>query len=191
MRGDFVDLAYPVLAGGPLRGWQARPMDRLATVDMALPGVANLLVTPFSGIINFAGVVSDLGPYTPSLTRSGRIVTDGSGAVRLFQPAYDTHTNHYETDGLLQGYQRMNIPAASVGGAGVGTRWTATNNPAYVDLGSNGLDDDGNFGADDAFERETLPPFIEGHAFIQVTVRLENLGNRQFKQSSVVHRDAH
>ena len=187
MRGDFVDLAYPVLAGGSLRGWQTRPRDRLVDTSPAISTDAmDLLVTPFSGVLRAGTGMT----YTPSLIRSGRVLSSGT-TIQLFQPAYDTFTNHYETDGLLQSYERLGIPAASVGGAGVGTRWTATNNPAYVDLGSNGLDDDGNFGADDAFERETLPPFIEGHAFIQVTVRLENLGNRQFKQSSVVHRDAH
>jgi type II secretory pathway pseudopilin PulG len=188
MSGDFVDLAYPVLAGGSLRGWQARPKDRLVDTSAALSNNAmSLLVTPFSGLLMSPGGGMT---YTPSLIRSGRILSSGT-TIQLFQPAYDTYTNYYETDGLLQGYERMNIPAGSVGGAGVGTRWTASNNLAYVDLGSNGLDDDGSFGADDAFERETLPPFNQGHAFIQVTVRLENLANRQFKQSSVVHRDAH
>jgi len=196
MRGDFVDLAYPVLAGGALRGWGPIRLDRLSATNsppiftdaVTQQRAIGLLSTPFSGL---AALGNAGNSYTQSLYRSGKVVTDGM-AVRLFQPAFDTYTRYYETDGLIQGYVRPNfpIPPAVVGGGGVGTRWTSSSDADFVDLGSNGLDDNGFFGIDDSSERETLPPFLTKPTSIQVQIRLENLGNRQIRQASVLHRDA-
>lgn len=203
MRGDFVDLAYPVLAGGALRGWGPIRLDRLSATNsppiftnaVTQQRAIGLLSTPFSGL---AALGNAGNSYTQSLYRSGKVVTDGTG-IRLFQPTFDTYTRYYETDGLIQGYVRPTfpippaivIPPAIFGGGGVGTRWTTSNNANYVDWGSNGLDDNGLFGIDDPSERETLPPFLAKPTSIQIQIRLENLGNRQIKQASVLHRDAH
>ncbi len=192
MRGDFVDLAYPVLAGGTLRGWVPRRLDRFSTADApAIPVstlTTGLLSTSFSGV---AALGTAANSYSQSLYRSGKVVTDATG-VRLFQPTFDTYTRYYETDGVIQGYVRptFGIAPAVVGGGGVGTRWTTSNDADFVDRGSNGLDDDGYFGVDDPGERETLPPFMTKPTSVQVRIRLENLGNRQIKQASVLHRDA-
>lgn len=191
MLGDYVDLAYPVLAGGALRGIGAMPLDRLQTASFAAiaPAVRPLLITPFSGVANFGGGLTNT--YVESLLRSGKIVTDAN-QVRLFQPTFDTFTSSYETDGFVQGYVRPNSPvsAANVGGnAGVGTRWTPSNAAALVDIGRNGLDDDGAYGADDELEQETRPPFLSSAPAVRVTIRLENRDNRQLLQASVVHRD--
>jgi hypothetical protein len=154
-----------------------------------------LLITPFSGIKRFPTVTDPAQndpsqTYTDSLYRSGRVVVVG-GAIRLFQPAFDTHTNYYESDGRVQGYVRsgLPIPATTVGGGGVGSRWTASNDLDFVDLGTNGLDDDSVLGVDTDYERETLAPFPSIAPAIQISVRLENSENRQFKQNSVVYRD--
>jgi hypothetical protein len=195
IRGSFVDLAYPVLAGGSLRGWRNTvPLHRLSTaVSPAVPRA--LLTTPFSGIRDFLAPTdpaqnNPAETYTDSLYRSGRVVVVG-GAIRLFQPAFDTFTNRYESDGRVQGFVRPGLPltAAIVGGGGVGTRWTASTDLSIVDLGTNGIDDDGLLGVDTDYERETLAPFQSMAPAIQISVRLENLENRQFKQSSVVYRD--
>ncbi len=189
MHGDYVDLAYPVLAGGSLRGWGPMRRDRLATAntDPVNASVASLLATPFSGIVGFGNLSNS---YTPAIYRSGKLLISGGG-IQFFQPTFDTYTSAYEVDGLLQGFERTGSPvaAADVGGAGNGTRWTTYNDANLVDRGSNGLDDDGLFGADDDGERETLAPFQAKASAIRVTIRLENRDNRQLKQASVVHRD--
>lgn len=190
MRGDYVDLAYPVLAGGSLRGVGAMPLDRLQTAPSSAINatVQSLLITPFSGIANFGGGLTNT--YVESLLRSGKIVTD-TNQIRLFQPTFDTFTSSYETDGFVQGYVRSGSPVGTgdVGGGGVGTRWTTSNSATLVDFGRNGLDDDGAFGADDELEQETRPPFLSSAPAVRVTIRLENRDNRQLMQASVVHRD--
>ena len=171
--GGFVDLAYPVLAGGSLRGWQDRLADtRLgAAVIQINSGSAEArtqLVTPFSGVQASPGLA-----LSDALQRSGRLVSDGS-RVRIFQPAFDTYSRFYETDGEQQ----------------INGGWsTASIDPATIDLGADGIDGDGIFGADDLGERETLPPFPTAAEAIKVTVRLENPSTRQIRQSSVIHRD--
>ena len=188
MRGDYVDLAYPVLAGGSLRGVGSMPLDRLQTTSAGPITSRALLITPFSGVANFGGGLTDT--YVESLLRSGKIVTDAN-QIRLFQPTFDTFTSSYETDGFVQGYVRSGsiVTAADVGGNGIGTRWTTSNAANRVDAGRNGLDDDGSLGADDALEQETRPPFLSSAPAVRVTIRLENRDNRQLMQASVVHRD--
>ena len=80
--------------------------------------------------------------------RSGRVGVYGTNKV--FQPVFDTYSSHYERDGYLQQLTAN------------GMFWR-TDNPSAstVDLGANGFDDDGTYGADDLGERETLPPFPE------------------------------
>ncbi len=64
-------------------------------------------------------------------------------------------------------------------------KWYSSNPPSVPDLGANGLDDDAAFGADDAGERETLPPFSGEVQSIRVSVRLENSKVRLVRQASV------
>lgn len=187
-QGAYVDLAYPVLAGGPLRGWQARRIDRRAGANT--PGIGTnggYLITPFSGVARYAtSSVSLYNPalatanwvYQPSLYQSGRLVTVGNN-IRLFQPAFDTYTGFYERDGFLQ----------SSNTADSGSRWSTVTTATAVDLGTDGMDNNLAFGPDDASERETLPPFINKPDAIRVTIRIENPATRQLRQSSVVHRD--
>ncbi|WP_149752518.1 prepilin-type N-terminal cleavage/methylation domain-containing protein [Rubripirellula obstinata] len=176
-RGAFVDLCYPVLAGGSLRGWQARRIDRRdGTGDgaLSLPG---LMITPFTGVASYSTTPADV--YQPSLFKSGKLVTFGT-SIRLFQPTFDTFTNSYERDGFAQ---------ATLNASSNGTVWENLTGATTVDLGSNGIDDDATFGADDFAERETSPPFINTPDAIRITVRVENPKTRQIRQISIVHRD--
>ncbi|QDT09471.1 PulJ/GspJ family protein [Planctomycetes bacterium K23_9] len=176
-QGGFVDLAYPILAGGSLRGWRPRLADSQATATTLAVGTTNnYLNTPFSGVSQSstsAYILSD------ALQRSGRLISDASGNIRLFQPAFDTYTTAYEVDGMLQGA----VPSAN------GSQWRDVTDISLVDLGADGIDGDVNAGADDVDERETLPPFIDRPEAIRVTIRIENPSTRLIRQASVVHRD--
>ncbi len=182
LRGGYVDIAYPVLAGGSLRGWQARRLDRLQGADSSAIGTASsYLVTPFSGVVNYTGTANNRDAYATSLYKSGRLVVN-SGNISLFQPAFDTYTSRYETDGLPQG---------SLTGTNRGTLWAllSASNANTTDLGSNGIDDGGGTGVDDALESETLPPFTTAAESIEVSVRLINPSTRLMRQMSVIHSD--
>jgi hypothetical protein len=192
IRGDFVDLMFPVLAGGPMRGWQARRFDRLAPASGSADGpigfdtdVTSLLVTEFSGLVDYSGASTTLNAYQDSLYRSGKIVVDTNGFIRVFQPTFDTFCFHYEHDGFLQGQ-----PANAADGKG--TRWSTTF-PAdeNFDLGATGINSSTTslFAADNLLERETSPPFLIRPESIQVSVRIENPNNRQIHQMSVIHKD--
>ncbi|TVP94106.1 MAG: prepilin-type N-terminal cleavage/methylation domain-containing protein [Planctomycetaceae bacterium] len=165
--GDFVDLMYPVLAGGPIRGWQARRWDRLTAAGQEdavfAPGQLRSQFAGLTGLPN----VNDA--YTASLYRSGKIVVDGTPAIRLFQPTFDTYTNHYERDGLQQFHP-------------LGARWRI-DSVGVADRGADGL------GVLGIAPRETLPPFLSAPEAIRVTIRLEHQLNRQVRQLSVVHRE--
>ena len=190
VQGGFVDLAYPVLAGGSLRGWQTRLLDRRSVAMNAAistaPGVSGnaidrfYLITPYSAVRGYGAGSNSQNAYQLSMYKSGKLLTTGS-TIRLFQPTFDTYTLFYDHDGVDQSY---------VGG--VGTVWGGVS--ATADAGFDGLDDNGGsvgsyFGDDDFRERETLPPFTAHPEAIQVTVRIENPSTRQIRQSSVVHRD--
>lgn len=182
-KGEFVDLGYAVLAGGSLRGCQARRLNRLSTVndvaiDSTVTPLPDCLITPFSGLSTFAAGTTARTCYPPSLYRSGRIIIDAADNVRLLQVAFDTYTTAYERDGYLQ----------SDGGAtGAGTRWVAGIPATAFDEGADGLEANAVFSTDSLNERETLPPFINTPQSIRISVRLENPVNRQVYQTSVVH----
>ncbi|MFK8111209.1 MAG: type II secretion system protein J [Rubripirellula sp.] len=184
-RGDYVDLAYATLAGGSLRGWQARYIDRLSTAgdggipisNAALVGrrQAGPLLSQYSGLIETSEIPFAIG-YQPSLFRSGKLLSV-SGTVRIYQPTFDTYSNHFERDGYVQG----NIGT-------LGTVWGPINS-ATADLGANALDDDGRHGVDDPGEKETSPPFLSQPESIQVTIRVEDPNTRLIQQLSVSHGD--
>ncbi|KLU05098.1 putative signal peptide and transmembrane protein [Rhodopirellula islandica] len=188
LTGGFVDLCYPVLAGGSLRGWQARYLDRVnTTTGSTIAATPDYLTTPFSGLDSFSNASQS---YSNPLYRSGRLLTSAVNTISLFQPAFDTYTSWYEKDGFLQG--RVSATAE-------GTRWTTTAG-ATADLGADGMEGlgiyqagvasvIGRYGPDDLGERETLPPFVATPEAVQISVRLENPTTRQIRQASVTVRD--
>lgn len=211
--GGFVDLCYPVLAGGSMRGWQARQVALSAPANpgnVAIPAqpsggppgqFVDAIQTPFSGldirvVTPPTTFPSNLGfrIYTEALSKSGRLLYSG-GQVALFQPAFDTYTSRYETDGLPQ--VRRYIPTRDLL---QGTYWRSLAGVPNVirqniDLAADGLDYFSTFplapirpGTDDISERETSPPFTTTPEAIKISIRLESEGNRQLRQSSVVFR---
>ena len=98
----------------------------------------------------------------------------------MFQPTYDTYTNSFERDGFHQ---------TELATGSFGKVWNSLTGATVTDQGSNGLDEDGLFGADDFAEQETSAPFINKADAIRVTIRIENPKTRQIRQSSVVFRD--
>ena len=196
--GGFVDLAYPVLAGGTVRGPGTRASDVHGSPGTTVDPLVfrTRLETPLSGITrssyrlpnNSASPGLDAW-YTRGMYKSGRVITTTAGAVVLIQPAYDTFSDHYERDGFLQTFPSFN------NGSGFGTVWYLSNANGSVpsayrtpDLGANGIDDGGLAGADDDLERETESPFAEPLSAIRVSVRLENNETQQIQQMSSVRR---
>ncbi|TWU16773.1 hypothetical protein Poly21_39790 [Allorhodopirellula heiligendammensis] len=203
--GGFVDLAYPVLAGGATRGWGDLTISRspsatsgLLTANLEPGGSDSLNVqrmqSTFSGLEFVTGAAAfptttSEKTYSNALLKSGRLVIM-NGRIVLFQPAFDTYTSAYERDSYYQN-RRFNSPLF------MGTKWEPFNTAdlSITDLAADGIDTNsslfpGQFGTDDPSERETSAPFLETPQAIRVTVRLENVGTRQLRQMSVVHSDS-
>ncbi|MGB7328526.1 MAG: prepilin-type N-terminal cleavage/methylation domain-containing protein [Rubripirellula sp.] len=190
--GDFVDLFYPFLAGGTIRGPAAVQLNEhsSAASPLAIP-IANFRLafgfdSELSGLLT--GAVVEPGPlYTDAMLKSGKVITGSTHAVLMVQPSYDTFSDHYERDGYLQTFPDNN-------GSGLrGTVWytnnatTGTPPAGYnVDIAVNGLDDGGAFGADDELEKETNAPFTTPLTAVKVILRLENTTTRQIEQMSSV-----
>lgn len=210
VEGGFVDLCYPVLAGGPLRGWQARDVASVANAanpgNIGLPGGAanqvNLerLQSDFSGL-DFSATfpnfptIANQPTYTSSLLRSGRVLVN-NGQIVLFQPAFDTFTNAYEHDGFLQ--NRRLVANGSRFSRGTYWQQTISNlqpNPGLIDLGTDGLDSRDSSvtaldGVDDSDERETSPPFRSTPRALRVSIRIENPNSRLLRQSTIILQDS-
>ena len=194
--GDFVDLFYPFLAGGTIRGPFELASHRHHTTN---PTPADDIPSFRSAIFGLNSELSGLGTgtstlHTDALYKSGRVISDTSGNIGIVQPAYDTFSDHYEKDGYLQTYPSRN------GGNLLGVVWYLNNAAGLPqgsfrpDLGTNGLDDGlpgfNVFGADDPLEKETSAPFDTSIPAVKVTIRLENSTTRQVEQmSSVTHFD--
>jgi len=200
VQGSFVDLLFPFQAGGTIRGpigvardihtgvvrpnmlggmW---PRTDFSGADYRVNPTRSVGVTPFGNI------------YTDELFGSGRVVTNASGVLTVYQPAFDTFTDLYERDGFLQ---------APLSTTTAGNLWwlrsAAGVQPAplpggalAVDAASNGIDDVlnnaglGSQGTDVRDEMETSRPFKANGRAIKVTIRTEAPQVRQIEQSSVV-----
>ncbi|MEL6109079.1 MAG: hypothetical protein AAFU85_23990 [Planctomycetota bacterium] len=128
-RGDFVDVGYPHLAGGPMRGivqfdesGALIPAANASEFDSSFSGytdntTALLQTTPT--------IITAQSTFQPSWENSGRFVmsaTTGSNTVSsFFQPVYDTWTDAYGLDafdqeGLGFGFISASSFAVEVGG---------------------------------------------------------------------------
>lgn len=206
--GGFVDLCYPVLAGGPMRGWEEMLVAQIANTanigNDAFDDSTNTVEvdisrfnTPFSGINErLSGTTSypaTANPlvYSDSLMKSGRVYMRSGTASRilLFQPTFDTYTNSYERDGFPQDNRST---AGTSSYMNYGTVWDVRTATSTQDLAADGIDNNSGslavgIGADDFTEQETSAPFTQTPEAIRVSVRLESLANRQLRQQSVTY----
>lgn len=122
---------------------------------------------------------------SPFLYKSGQVILANNTPV-LSQPAYDTWTSAYETDGTLQAEMTgengivWSPPAASL--KAVDT-WRAT----AIDGGTDGIDNNPTVstGVDDPTELETSPPFPVSIRGLKASIRIEAPASRQFSQMTV------
>lgn len=98
--------------------------------------------------------------------RSGLRAGPSSAAV------YCTWSTHYENDGLNQD--------------GDETTDSMGNTVPLIDEGTDGLDNDGQFGVDDPGERETSPPYPHRAFSIQVKIRVCDPDSGQIREVTVV-----
>jgi hypothetical protein len=98
---------------------------------------------------------------------------------------YDTWTNAYEVDGILQ----SDTTRFAAGNFYSGT--LNTTNPvtgawrATADLGRDGIDNNSDGGADDPEEWETSPPFPSPLRSVRALIRMEEPDTRQLFQQTV------
>ncbi len=100
----------------------------------------------------------------PNTAGAGAVAGTPARTYQFYGPVYDTWTTAYERDGIDQ--------------------WPSLNTNG-VDMRSNGLDDDGLNGPDDAGERETQAPYPFPVRGVQVRIRMYEPASRQAKQVTV------
>lgn len=181
--GEYVDLGW----GRKTRIHAAEP-----PFSVSLPVGANTY-SPLSGmsLTNLASAAF----ATDALYRSGQAIQLGSNAnsFRIYQPSYDTWTDAYEHDGLLQAEtgvanRRGVVQVAILGTAGptlLQPQIRGTPGNYIIDIGTDGLDNNSASGTDDGFEKETSAPFPVELSGIKVTIRMEDPATRIVKQMSV------
>lgn len=156
--GDYVDL-----------GWYRNVAASAMFSGGSVPSV---------GFVGFSGFrMANSNGFSLSLLKSG-MVSPGNWT----QFCYDTWTTGYELDGRIQGDFSGNLAPQQ----GTVRFRTAPSGRNKADMGTNGLDDDGNGLIDDSLEFETSPPFPFPLRSMKATIRLEEPDTRQLQQMSVV-----
>lgn len=183
-----------------------RPGDPgFGTVEYPLPNGSNIVAHGEFVDLNWAGKLgrsfpSELSGYdssgfpTIALFKSG-LVKRSSNGFQIFQPSYDTYTNLYESDGVLQAQIANQIGLVTVTNTS-GISLTEPWRTDAFDAGTDGVDNNPSVappkvliavpGVDDPSERETSPPFPVDLRGLQISVRLEDPTKKQFKQMSTV-----
>lgn len=159
----------------------------------SVPATAKL-VTELSGLATVNPTT-----FADGLIRSGKVVlTPKTDPPIILQPTFDTWTTRYENDGALQA-QLANLQGVLDIDAYQrnfdNTVPSDTSNlqsfDAYrknlTDAGSDGIDNNGTGGVDEAAELETLPPFPVKLRGIKVSIRIEDRATRQVRQMSVAN----
>jgi type II secretory pathway pseudopilin PulG len=185
--GSFVDLAYPMLAGSPLRerlaasleaGEVSSPPNTAVAVNDDVRDNFNLFMdSDFSMVpMPTPAVANSLTP----MKRSGKLVHfNTAGQICFFQPTYDTWTDSYEFDGFDQS---PTINGSVSGATQFGTTWLLNNLPTSVlppiprlvaasPLQARLQVDTGRFIPE---QPETEPPFPIDLSAISITVRMQD-----------------
>lgn len=121
------------------------------------------------------------GPLTPTTTGTGGSWSGISSPFSNFTTGsntYCTWTSFYESDGYNQD---DDLDSNGVIDAGDQT------DPAFIDEGINGFDDDRVNAIDDIAELETLPPYPYALRGIKVTIRIAEPTTQVVRQTSVIH----
>jgi type II secretory pathway pseudopilin PulG len=176
--GEYVDL-----------GWVRQTLNGFTNAG-AIATVMQSMPLPFRFESSLSGVslsrVGTARPFSDSLYRSGLVFQDGNAVNQFWcQMSYDSWTNAYESDGVLQS------DTTELNGAGTlsGTVQLQTPVPGswrmMADTGRDGIDNVGPGGVDDAAEWETSPPFPDPLRSIKVLMRFEEPATRQLFQETV------
>ena len=200
--GSYVDLMW---GRKTLSSLPCFPPGTLDVGDVFSNQPSVNLWTEFSGLTQpspLPGGAAPVLPFIDGLFRAGKVIRF-AGAPEppaILQPTFDTWSNHYETDGHLQGH----FTALSAVGVVNVDRWKRQQNssiantdiakvtlPAYrattADAGVDGVDNDNTGGVDEASEQETQPPFPALPSGIKVSIRVEDRAARQVKQMSIAN----
>ena len=146
-------------------GFDVRVFDPEAPIKAIAGGAES--VGPGDPAFNPAAAVRSYGAFVDlGFARYRPTVTSTfSGPVhprsQLSQTVYDTWSLDYEFDGFDQDKDTTN------------------------DEGTDGFDNDGNFGVDDVGERETSPPYPSPLRGIQIIIRVLDPDSRQIRQLTV------
>lgn len=200
-RGAFVDLAYPLLGGSPVRQRTAQslnaaksqistppPVTATATVNQVRDNYDFFMSSEFSGM---PMVMPTTTQGMNSLKRSGKLLHSSTGGdIYYFQPTYDTWTDGYESDGFDQTQTidgRLPIPSGTL----FGTTWVLNNPgnagaapiPRMPPTTSSLQVDTGKYVSG---ESETSPPFTTPLPAISVTVRVIDPSSEEMAQFTVI-----
>jgi hypothetical protein len=186
------DVGYPFSAnGGPATANQLL-VKQGAFVDLCWfnrfpPALVNspplLINTDFSGVVGNGRDVN----FPPSFFKSGQVFF-GNNDI-LYQPTYDTSSTFYEIDGYTQ----------STNGTLQGVFWINGRSPDQFnvyggggdvgpvsDLGTDGLDSNGDLRPDDKSEEETATSFPVEMKSIRVQLRIQDSGSGDIQQTSLI-----
>lgn len=169
-------------------GWARHLFNEVSTPAALVTGMSNSTLTfesPFSGI-SLARLGSSSFPFSDSLYRSGLFVQNASlvaSASQWGQMTYDTWTNAYEVDGVLQADSTRVATGVYSGTVQVNTPFPGWRSTA--DAGRDGVDNNGVGGADDPEEWETSPPFPYPLRSVRAIIRMEEPDTRQLLQQTV------
>ena len=204
-RGGFVDLAYPYLAGSPLLA-ATNYATGLAPPPAAYTAAPNRYFNFFNSELSMhtgrtTVATSGIRPaLDDSLKRSGKLLHAG-GVVVYMQPAYDTWTDYYESDGFDQtqtlAANNPNPPTVP----NVGTVWVLKSpqtdnistpfNESILD--ENRIVATGNYGSlqiDTGLklpgESETSPPFPVDMPAMSATVRVFDRDTGEIEEYTIV-----
>ncbi|MBX9789180.1 MAG: prepilin-type N-terminal cleavage/methylation domain-containing protein [Pirellulales bacterium] len=170
--GAFVDLNYfaglpfgPAVPVAPYYPPMYPPVDSKSAL-VAPP--APLIIQPqFHYAGDFRSGVRGTHPQPAGLEPMGN-----TAAVVMAWPSavYDTWSTHYEQDGIFQ--RQTWDPNAS--------NWP-------IDAGTDGIDNDNQFGVDDPTEQEAPPPYTAPLRAIQIKLRVFDPDSRQIREVTLEH----
>lgn len=177
-------------------GWVRQVLNEVVTPTAMISGMASSSLSfesPFSGI-SLPKLSAGAYPFSDSLYRSGLFFQNSNftftaltGNVSQWgQMSYDTWTNTYEVDGVLQSDSTrdpVNFTTPFSGTIQPASPLFSSRNVA--DLGRDGIDNNNTGGADDSEEWETSPPFPTPLRSIRAMIRLEEPDTRQLFQQTV------